>query len=225
MSKQRKIGFITIGQSPRADIMEDIRKLITKDIKVIERGALDKYTYDEIKEKFSPTKDNTFLVSRMRDGKQVEIAEEKIHLLLQNCVNELNEENCSVILIMCTGTIPELQSKSLLISPQKVLHNMIKNVGINGKIGVFVPKEDQKNDIQKTWNEKGIEIETVFASPYASIENIKKESEKLKQDNIELIFMDCMGYSEKMKSVVKEVTGKPVIIPRTLITKIALEMI
>ena len=225
MSKQRRLGFITIGQSPRADIMEDVTKFITKDIEVVERGALDKYTYEEIKDKFSPSKEDTFLVSRMRNGRQVEIAEEKIHLLLQNCVNELNQESCSVILIMCTGSIPELKSTSLLISPQKVLHNMIKNVGINGKIGVFVPKEDQKDDIHRTWNEKGIEIETVFASPYASIENIKKEAEKFKQDSIKLIFMDCMGYSEKMKLIVKQVTDKPVITPRTLITKIALEMI
>jgi hypothetical protein len=34
-----------------------------------------------------------------------------------------------------------------------------------------------------------------------------------------------MGYSEKMKNMVYEITGKAVIIPRTMIVKIALELI
>lgn len=225
MSKQKKLGFITIGQSPRIDIIEDINKFIGDDIEILERGALDKYTYEDIKDKLSPSKEDTFLVSRMRDGRQVEIAEEKIHFLLQNCVDELNRENCSAIIIMCTGTIPKLKSSSLLISPQKVLHNIVKNIGISGKIGVFVPELDQKHDIQKAWGDMGIEIETVFASPYSSVENIKNEAEKFNKDSIKLIFMDCMGYSEKMKAVVRKITNKPIIIPRTLIVKIALEMI
>lgn len=44
--------------------------------------------------------------------------------------------------------------------------------------------------IIKAWNNRGIEIETAFASPYASIDNIKKEANKLKKDDINLIFMD-----------------------------------
>lgn len=221
----KKIGFITIGQSPRTDIMEDIKKIIPPNIEIVEAGALDDFSRPYIYENLSPEKDSQFLVSRMRDGSQVEIAEEKIHLLLQNCVDKLNEKGCNIIIMMCTGKIPELVSKVPVLQPQKILHNIIKNVGFQGKIGVFVPEKEQENNIRKAWKANGMEIIPVFASPYGSYDNIEKKANSLDNQEISIIFMDCMGYSEKMKNIVCEITGKPVIIPRTMIVKIAIELL
>lgn len=223
--KNKKIGFITIGQSPRTDIMEDVRKIIPENIEVLEVGALDNYNHQYIKEHLSPGEGSQFLVSRMRDGSQVEIGEEKIHSLLQNCVDHLNEKKCDVILMMCTGKIPELISNSPILQPEKILHNIMKNIGFQGKIGVFIPEKEQEINIRKTWNSMGMEIFPVFASPYGNIDNIKNEATHLDNSEISIVFMDCMGYSENMKKIVYEITGKPVIIPRTMIVKIALELI
>ncbi len=71
----------------------------------------------------------------------------------------------------------------------------------------------------------GMDIVPIIASPYGNIDNIRKEALLLDNKDISVIFMDCMGYSEKMKNMVYEITGKPVIIPRTMIVKIALELI
>jgi protein AroM len=223
--KNKKLGFITIGQSPRTDIMEDVRKIIPENIEIIEAGALDRYDRQYIQDNLSPGENSQFLVSRMRDGSQVEIAEEKIHSLLQNCVDHLNKKGCNIILMMCTGKIPELLSKVPILPPQKILHNIMKNIGFQGKIGVFIPEKEQELNIRKAWNSMGMEIFPVFASPYGNIDNIKKESLLLDKEDISVIFMDCMGYSEKMKNMVYEITGKAVIIPRTMIVKIALELI
>lgn len=222
--KNKKIGFITIGQSPRVDIMEDVRKIIPANIEIIEAGALDEFSPQYIDKHLSPGKNSQFLVSRMRDGSQVEIAEEKIHYLLQNCVDKLNEKGCNIILMMCTGNIPELKSEVPVLAPQKILHNMMKNIGFTGNMGVFVPEKEQDESIKRAWNSQGMDISTFFASPYGDIEEIKKEAISLDNKDISIIFMDCMGYSEKMKNIVSEITGKPVIIPRTMIVKIALEL-
>lgn len=222
---KKTIGFITIGQSPRTDIMEDVRKIIPSDIGIIEAGALDNYSFEYIKENLSPGIADQFLVSRMRDGSQVEIAEEKIHGLLQNCVDDLNAKGCSIILMMCTGSIPEFTSNVPVLPPQKILHNIIKNIGFKKKIGVYVPEKEQEDNIRNVWNSLGLDIKPVFASPYRGLHDIEKEAEKLCSDDISIIFMDCMGYSEKMKQAVQEITGKPVIIPRMMIVKLALELI
>ena len=65
----KKIGAITIGQSPRTDVTKDLKEILV-DFELLECGALDEYSYQEVLEKFQPIDDNLF-VSRMRNGKEV----------------------------------------------------------------------------------------------------------------------------------------------------------
>ena len=66
-----KIGAITIGQSPRVDLMPDMEKIFMDSIEVIQMGGLDGLTKEEI-ETFTPQgPDDHVLVSRLRDGSSV----------------------------------------------------------------------------------------------------------------------------------------------------------
>jgi protein AroM len=62
------------------------------------------------------------------------------------------------------------------------------------------------------------------ASPYQGTEELKNAARELMEEEVDIIFMDCMGYTKEMKEVVKKITGKPVILPRTLITGIINEL-
>jgi protein AroM len=42
---------------------------------------------------------------------------------------------------------------------------------------------------------------------------------------VDLIVLDCLGFNKKTKSIFREVTGKPVLLPRTLVARIAREII
>jgi len=44
-----KIGLVTIGQSPRTDILPDMLMILGHQYDVVETGALDDYTTEEIK--------------------------------------------------------------------------------------------------------------------------------------------------------------------------------
>ena len=93
----KKIGFITIGQSPRDDIMKDILPIIGDDIEILQKGALDNLSEEELEE-IAPQSGDTVLVSSLRDGRSVSMAEEKIIVHLQRCIDEL--EVCGVSGIM-----------------------------------------------------------------------------------------------------------------------------
>ena len=43
-----KIGAVTIGQSPRSDVIADIRPILGSEVDVVEAGALDGLTKEEI---------------------------------------------------------------------------------------------------------------------------------------------------------------------------------
>ena len=43
-------------------------------------------------------------------------------------------------------------------------------------------------------------------------------------DGVDLIVLDCIGFTKEMKRMFAEFTGKPVILPRTLLARVVSEM-
>ena len=63
-----KLGAITVGQSPRTDVTDDIMGIFQGKVEILERGALDGLTVEDI-DKLAPDAGEYVLVSRMR-GRQ-----------------------------------------------------------------------------------------------------------------------------------------------------------
>ncbi|MBG0763957.1 MAG: AroM family protein [Tissierellales bacterium] len=220
--KLKKLGLITIGQSPRNDITKDILNVLNDDIILYQKGALDEYTREEIENKFAPI-ENT-LVTKLRDGSQVEIDEIYIKDLIQDCVNNLETQGCEVIALYCTGKFEKITSNSILVKPHEILHDTVKNLSLTN-LGVMVPDESQVNQMKKWWENYDINTFIEPASPYKDIKNIEKAAEDFNDKNIDAIFMDCMGYTLEMKKIVEEVTKKKVVLPRTLVARIINDII
>ena len=45
----KKIGMITIGQSPRVDIVPEIKEILGEEIEVLEAGALDGLSLEQVR--------------------------------------------------------------------------------------------------------------------------------------------------------------------------------
>jgi protein AroM len=218
------IGFITIGQSPRLDVLDDIISIFkTEHTTIHECGALDSLSLAEIMTLSPKNKDDYVLVTRLKDGKEVTVTRSGIIKHLQNCINELEIYN-DIIVLLCTGEFPELKSKKLFIEPSVLLYNVVKSIASpENKIGILVPSPLQVNELSEKWKDfKNIKVYPI--SPYSSkIENFSSLAEKM--DAYDLIIMDCIGYSIKMKNAIKEKWNKPIILPRLLVADILNELI
>ena len=73
-----KVGAITIGQSPRTDVVQELFPLMGEQVELIQAGALDGLTREDI-QAFAPGPEDYTLISRLRDGSSVMIAERHIH--------------------------------------------------------------------------------------------------------------------------------------------------
>jgi protein AroM len=213
---KKKIGAITIGQSPRIDVIPEMQEILGENVIILEAGALDGLTKKDI-EKFQPDENDYVLVSRF--GKSYIIPR------LQNCINSLEEQGAELIIVICTGYFGNLlTSKVPLIYPQKILYSLVPNFSVNGKIGVIVPEEDQIDQMGKKWEETGLEVSAAAGSPYKGIEEVKMAAQKLKTENVDVIVLDCIGYNKKMKLAAEEITGKPVVLSRTMVARVASEL-
>ncbi|MDK2919634.1 MAG: hypothetical protein PWQ37_2367 [Candidatus Petromonas sp.] len=222
--KKAKLGIITIGQSPRKDLTDDIAALLSKYILISEKGVLDKYSYQDVLEKFSPKENENILVSRMRDGKQVILSEQKILEEMQTCIDELEKE-VDIVLILCTGKFLKFKHNKPLLIPQRILHSTVSNLSDGKKIGAIVPEKEQIKQMKEWWSKVGVNLKVEAASPYKDIEKIREVASKFKDEDIDYIVLDCMGYSQSMKKIVMEESGKMVILPRTLIARVVNELI
>lgn len=218
----RRIGLITIGQSPRVDVVPDIRGVLgDAGVELIECGALDELGREEI-EALAPEEGEYVLVTRLRNGSEVKVAREKILPLMQGCINML-EPLVDVLGLLCTGEFPELRSRKLLVEPSELLLKVVESLKV-GKLGVVVPDPAQVDLTKRKWRHTASDISVLSVSPYTgTLDELRNASEELRDRD--LIVLDCIGFSAEAKRVVATASGKPVLIPRTLLARVLRELV
>ena len=217
-----KIGLITIGQAPRLDIMEDIQPIFGEHVEVLQRGALDNLSEDELLA-IAPEQGDTVLVSCLRDGRSVTMAEEKILGLLQDCINSLEQNAVACIMFLCTGDFGDrLSSRVPLIYPNKILKGLLPALCEEKEFIVLVPDEKQKEEALKQWESPEMKVNVLPVSPYdGSQEDFQKAAEQINAMKGRYVLMDCMGYSIEMKHLLETLTGRTVLLPRVLAAAVA----
>jgi protein AroM len=222
---QKKIGMITIGQSPRVDVVPEMREILGDGIEIIEAGALDGLTKEEVK-KFYPKNRDYILCTRMSDETEVVVAKRFIVPRVQHCIDLLTERGAEILLFLCTGRFPEFHSKRLFIEAQQIVdHTMEALQSKKGKIGLVIPLKNQIGQARKKYHRLTGKVVIKAASPYALTDEVAIAAEALKKADPQVIVMHCMGYTREMKKKVMEITGKPTLLARTLVARTLKELL
>lgn len=220
-----KIGAVTIGQSPRVDVTPDILPIFGKDVELLEAGALDGLTREEISA-MKPKEDDYVLVSRLNDGSHAKFGESFILERLQGCIERLEAQGAELIMFFCGGTFPDVfKTKVPLIYPSHILNGVAKALSPRSDIILFTPDKEQ---IQQAYDQWGSIVKTLHpfaANPYGDIQEVIDAANEAKDIDADLIVMDCIGFTEEAKKKVREITGKPVILCRTTLARVVSEML
>ena len=221
----KKAGMITIGQSPRIDIVPEMREVMGPEIEIMEAGALDGLTLEEVK-RFYPRRGDYILCTRMSDGTEVVIAKRFILPRVQQCIDLLTGRGAEILVFICTGHFPPFSSKRLFVEAQKILDHFILALhGENERMGLLIPLSDQIEQARRKYRRLKGEMIIRSASPYASEDEVTQTAKELKKADPHLIVMHCMGYTQAMKKKVMEITGKPTILARSLVARTVKELI
>ncbi len=220
-----KIGAITIGQAPRVDVTKDILRIFDGKIELVQRGGLDGLTAAEI-EAFKPRDDDYVLVSRLNDGSSVTFAERYILPRLQKAIDELEAEGVKLIMFFCTGDFPKtLRSETVpLVFPIHILNRVVPLLTRRSSIITVTPSPLQIEQNTKKWKNYVKEVESIAASPYENWDNLERAARRTKDMAGDLIVLDCIGFTQEMKEMFARESGKPVILPRTLLARVVSEL-
>jgi protein AroM len=219
-----KVGAITIGQSPRDDVIPEIKQVTGSTIDFIECGALDGLSLNHVKQ-LAPQTGDYLLVTRMRDGTAVTLAKKHIVPRLRECVLKLEAEGAEVVIMLCTGIFPDLAVTKLVLKPDRLLEQTVKAILDKGTIGVITPLQDQIIQTRRKWERFGFHVIVDHALPYATENQVTAAALRLAKTKVDLIVLDCIGFNNMMKRVVRHLTQKPVLLPRTLLARMILELV
>lgn len=221
-----RLGMITIGQAPRSDVAPIIEKYLEHRAELFQVGVLDGFTKAYIEEHLAPGTDDYVLTSRLTTGESVLMSRAKIQPILQQKINQLEALGIKQILLLCTGVFPGLQTTtSYLIEPDHIIPPAIKAMLGSRRLGVLVPLVEQMDSLQPKYAPFGMSPVFAVASPYKNdLLNFRAAANQFK-DKVDLILLDCMGYTEQARELVSEATGLPVVLSNAVMAKLVSEMI
>ena len=223
----KTIGVLTIGQAPRADdTVAELRRTLGPGYAIAERGALDGLSRAAIVE-LAPAPGEYLLITLLADGTSVTLGKPKILSLLQRQIDTFGADGVDAILLLCTGTFPEMKAQRLVIQPQPVLYRMMIGLaGPSGRIGALTPLAGQLGQARAKWREFGVDPILGVASPYDGAGEVAGAAREVAEQGADVIFMDCMGYSLEMKARARAAAGgRPVVLARSAIARVLAEIV
>lgn len=219
---RRTIGAVTIGQSPRDDVMPHLKTALGPELDFLEAGALDGSSVDEIRSD-GPKASGPLLVTRLRDGTEVRVREGYVTSRLQTCVDSL-QDRVELIVVLCTGDIPRLSSAKPVVYPGPLLRSVAGGLGLE-RLGVLTPAAAQENAQLERWSGHAGRVVVEHASPYRAIGEIEASAERFRRAGVDAVAMDCIGYTEEMKQAVRARVGRPVLMATTLLARVIAELL
>ena len=215
------IGLVTLGHSPRED-HEKVYDLIAPSVKRQLVGGLDSFTCEqaralEDKSGVSP------LVCLLSDNSTVEIPLPILFPYLKNQVDMLAARGASLAVVLCSGGFPRFDCAIPVVLPGAVVPATVAGLYPNKKIGLIVPNEAQVTAALAHWRSQGVEAVAAVVSPYDGT-GFEEAGEKFRSNRTEFVAVDCMGFEEEHRERLKLLCGCPVMLPKTLVARVALEL-
>ncbi len=211
---RKRAAFITIGESPRPDILDEMRPWWDgSSLDIEEHGALDGLSRDEIA-RAAPKDTDERLVSRLHDGTEVLLEAGWAHHRVEELVKNLDDRELDVMVLLCTGRFHGLASNAILVAAGPVVdHGLAAIAESSSSIGVLLPNEGQKAGFrcEPAANRRFL---LSHASPYSG-DRWDEAAQELEESD--LVVMHCMGYTEPMRRKLAQKTGKPVLLARRMV--------
>ncbi|HVB64945.1 MAG TPA: AroM family protein, partial [Nitrolancea sp.] len=162
----RTIGFATIAEAPRDDVVPWIRQILPPDIEIVERGNLNGLSPDEITA-LGPEPGEVGIVARLKSGGETLLSHTKIFPRMQRIVDELVEEDgADLVVVLCGADWSDIRSSKLVVNPGRLFPGVVSALGYGRKLGIIKPSAGQVEKEQERYRQLGIDAVVTSASPY-----------------------------------------------------------
>ena len=222
----RTIGFATIGQTPRDDLVPYLVEQLGAPVRVLQRGVLDDLS-DEEMASLDRGGDGLHMVTRLRDGGSARLSYELAVPRMQAEVDALVADGADLVVILCGADWSAIRAKVPVVNPGKLFPNVIQALGAGSRVGVVKPSAGQVEHTQRQYEALGLDVFVTSAFPYDAnaISAAQTAAAELREAGCEMVWMTCVGMDEAMRSAVRETCGVPIVLARSLLARTIAELV
>ncbi|WP_405806097.1 AroM family protein [Streptomyces sp. NBC_01187] len=226
-----RLGLVTIGQAPRADLAGDIEPLLGG-AEPHEHGALDDDVFEgeeaaRTRSVLAPAEGEPPLISRLRDGTSVVLGHDALAPRMATAVARCEADGAAATLLLCTGNFPPVPARRPLLYAEPLVQQGVRAIVGNDPVGVVCPLPAQRADVARRWSQllPG-QVTAEPADPYAPDAHTRtgEAARRLAEGGCRWLVLDCIGYTESMRRAAAAAAGRPVLLARALAVRLAAEV-
>ena len=215
---RKKVGLITIGCRENRPKWEDLISLLEPEVEVRFTGVLDGLTREEVEREFAFAPRENYLVTEMPWASSIQMSEATAKKYMLRRAAEHFENGADTVLVLCTGDFDRPEPKDgLFLLPEDLMYGILSGLR-QKKLGFIVPEPDQIPYSMKQYESLNPVIRA--SSPYGSMEDLAKTAAAFREEDVEVIVTDCMGFTAEMGRIVARESGKQVLVPRLVLPKL-----
>lgn len=215
---RKKVGLITIGCRENRPNWADVIAALEPEVEVDFRGVLDGLTREEVEAQFAFAPGENYLVTEMPWTASVQLSEKAVQVGAMQRTAELFADGADTVLMLCTGDFPHPEKpEGLFLLPEDLMYGILGGLK-QKKLGFIVPEPDQIPFSRKQYEALNPVIRA--SSPYGSMEDLAKTAAAFRDEDVEVIVTDCMGFTADMGRIVARESGKQVLVPRLVLPKL-----
>lgn len=219
-----RLGMVTIGQAPRADVVPEMAEVLGPDVEIMERGALDGLGDDAIG-RLAPGPGDQILVTRLADGRSVFVAKRHVTPRVQARIDALDAEDVVMTVLLCTGAFEGLRAKRPLVEPDKVLVGVLRGIRVTGRLGVVTPSARHVEQTESRWRGYGFDPVVVAVSPYEADAEVDAAIDGLRTGGAGIVLLDCIGFRRPARERLQTTLGVPVVVANLLVARVVAEVL
>jgi protein AroM len=223
---RKRLGIVTIGQTPRTDVIPEMAEVLGPGVEIVERGALDGLEIQAITG-LAPGPGDDVLVTRLRGGASVFLSHRRIGPRVQACLADLDRAGVALSALLCTGVFPGLAAAVPLLHPDRLLVGTLRGLSWAGRLGVLTPSAAHVPQTVARWRGCGFDPVVAVLSPYQESDPAGPglAAEALGGGEAGLVVLDCMGFRRKVKDELHALLGVPVLQANLLLARVAAELL
>lgn len=210
-----KVTFLTLGQSPRADLIDEIVERVQVDFTYDQIGALDGVSAWEIRA-LRRQDGGPVWMTQLADGRLVSVAVTPMFSYIQRAIDRAAERQPDLIMLLASGVFHNFSSPVPLLNGQTAVDDWITSFAAGtARLGIVFPLHSQLSS-PVTLSNRGILVQDMQRILYGGPmdDEIDKASSTL---SVDLLLMHSVGYDENDAREISQRLNKPVVTARRIL--------
>jgi protein AroM len=135
------------------------------------------------------------------------------------------QDRADLIMMLCTGTFPPFESRRQVLYPEHLLFQIARALTHGARVGVLTPSARQIHDQERRWSDVTSAVTVRAFSPYMPGDDLDGACAAFRAADVHVVVLDCLGYTVALKHEVRRLVDRPVLLARTVLGRVASELV